>query len=50
MMYADFEAILQPFQGPNPDPEEPYTSEVNQHIPSGWCIYSKSRTEKLTVH
>ena len=51
MMYADFEAILEPFQSPNPDhnqpcakgtaPMGPYTSKVNQHIPSGWCVYSK---------
>ena len=41
MMYADFEAILEPIQSPNPDPNESYTSEVNQHIPSGWCVYSK---------
>ena len=40
-MYVDFEAILKPIQGPSPDPEEPYTSKVNQHIPSGWCVYSK---------
>ena len=41
MMYADFEAILKPIQGPSPDPEEPYTKEVNQHMPSGFCVYSK---------
>ena len=41
MMYADFEAILAPIQGPNPDPSEAYTTKVNQHIPSGWCVYSK---------
>ena len=41
MMYADFEAILEPIQSPNPDPNQPYTSEVNRHIPSGWCVYSK---------
>ena len=41
MMYADFEAILNPIQGPSPDLSEPYTKEVNQHIPSGFCIYSK---------
>ena len=41
MMYADFEAILEPIQGPSPDPEEPYTTKANQHIPSGWCVYSK---------
>ena len=26
---------------PSPNPQEPYTSKVNQHIPSGWCVYSK---------
>ena len=40
-MYADFEAILEPIQSPNPGPNKPYTSEVNQHIPFGWCVYSK---------
>ena len=38
MMYADFEAILVPIQGPNADPSEAYTTKVNQHIPSGWCV------------
>ena len=41
MMYADFEAILEPVQGPSPDPINSYTKEVNRHIPSGWCVYSK---------
>ena len=41
IMYADFEAILEPIQGPSHDPEELYTSKVNQHLPSGWCVYSK---------
>ena len=49
MIYADFEVILEPIQGSrleepckrNPDPSEPYTSKVSQHIPSGWCVYSK---------
>ena len=42
MMYADFEAILEPIQGRVPgDSNEPYTTNVNQHIPSGWCVYSK---------
>ena len=29
IMYADFEAILNPIQGPNPNLSEPYTKEVN---------------------
>ena len=49
MMYADFKSILEPMQGPplagpsepNPDPSEAYTTNVNQHNPSGWCVYSK---------
>ena len=41
MMYADFELILMPIQGPNPDPNKPHTTKVNQHISSGWCVYSK---------
>ena len=41
IMYADFELILEPIQGPNPVPTGPYTSEVTTHSPSGWCVYSK---------
>ena len=41
MMYADFEAILRPVHGPSPNPNKAYTKKVNQHIPSGFCIYSK---------
>ena len=51
-MYADFESILEPM-GPveleSPNPNQPYTNEVNQHTPSGWCIYSKSLTEMLII-
>ena len=53
IMYADFELILEPMgpqgpgslsnpiESPNPNPNQPYTNEVNQHTPSGWCVYSK---------
>ena len=41
IMYADFESILEPIQGPSLLPTGPYTNEVNQHTPSGWCVYSK---------
>ena len=44
IMYADFESILEPM-GPvepgSPNPNQPYTKEVNQHTPSGWCVHSK---------
>ena len=43
IMYADFESMLEPMDpvepGP-PNPSQPYTNEVNQHTPSGWCVYS----------
>ena len=41
MMYADFEAILEPMQGSIPYPKGPYTKDINRHIPSGFCVYSK---------
>ena len=40
-MYVDFESILEPIQGPNPEPMGPYTSKVTKCSPSGWCVYSK---------
>ena len=44
IMYADFESILE-LMGPqgsgSPNPNQPYASEVNQHMPSDLCIYSK---------
>ena len=53
IMYADFESILEPIflqglgslsdpiKSPNPNPNQPYTNEVIQHTPSGWCVNSK---------
>ena len=53
IMYTDFDSILElmgpqgpgslsdPIESPNPNPNQPYTNEVNQHMPSGWCVYSK---------
>ena len=53
-MYADFESILEPMglQGsgyPNPNPNQLYTNEVNQHTPSGWCVYSKFAYGKVVT-
>ena len=39
--YADFELILEPIQGPSPDPNQPYSQNVNQHVSTDWCVYSK---------
>ena len=41
IMYADFESILEPIESRNPNPNQPYTNQVNQHAPPGWCVYSK---------
>ena len=44
IMYADVESILEPMDPlelGSPNPSQPYTNEVNQHTPSGWCVYSK---------
>ena len=44
IMYAEFESILEPMDPVEPgslNPSQPYTNEVNQHTPSGWCVYSK---------
>ena len=40
VMYGDFKANLKPIEGPSPNPEESYTKEINQHIPSGFCMNS----------
>ena len=42
IMYADFESILEPMDPVElGSPSQPYTNKVNQHTPSGWCVYSK---------
>ena len=41
IMYTDFELILEPMDHGSSDPNQPYTNDVNQHMPSGWCVYSK---------
>ena len=41
IMYADFESTLELMDHGSSDPNQPYTNEVNQHMPSGWCVYSK---------
>ena len=50
IMYADFESIIEPMdpvKPGSPNPSQPYTNEVNQHTPSGWCVYSKFAYEDV---
>ena len=40
IMYVDFESILEPMDPVElGSPSKPCTNEVNQHTPSGWCVY-----------
>ena len=41
IMYADFESMLEPIQGPGNDPGISSTRGVNNHVPSGWCVRSE---------
>ena len=41
IMYADFESIQQPIQGPENNPRISSTRGINNHIPSGWCVRSE---------
>ena len=41
VMYADFESLLEPIQGVSKNPSGPWTTEINNPIPSGWCVYSE---------
>ena len=35
IIYADFESILEPIQGPGLNPTGPWTTGTSNHIPSG---------------
>ena len=41
IMYADFESILKPIQGPENNPRISSTRGINNHVPSGWCVRSE---------
>ena len=41
IMYAYFEFILEPIQGPGNNPRISATKGINIHVPSGWCIRSE---------
>ena len=48
IIYADFESILEPIQGPGNNPRKSSAHGVNIHTPSGWCAYSKFTYGKVT--
>ena len=41
IMYADFESILEPIQGPGNNPMISSTRVIGNHVPSGWCVHSE---------
>ena len=41
IMYADFESILEPIQGPENNPRISSMRGINNHVPSGWCVRSE---------
>ena len=47
-MYADFESILEPIQGPGNNPSMSSMRGVNVHTPSGWGIISKFAYGEVT--
>ena len=52
VMYAGFESILEPIDGPSNDPAQSSTRGVNVHKPSGWCLHSKfayGKVKKPTI-
>ena len=48
-MYADFESILEPIQGPGNDRRISSMRGINNHIPSGWCVRSEFVYGKLKI-
>ena len=41
IMYADFESILEPIQGPENNLKISSMRGINSHVPSGWCVRSE---------
>ena len=47
IMYADFESILEPIQGPGNNLRISSTRCINNHVPSRWCVRSKFAYRKV---
>ena len=47
IMYADFESIFEPIQGPGNNPRILTTGGINVHTPSGWCARSEFADGKV---
>ena len=49
IMYADFESILEPIQGPGNNPMISSTRGINNHVPSGWCVSSEFAYREVKI-
>ena len=52
IMYADFESILEPMdpvEPGSPNPNQPYTNEVNQHTPSLVGVFTASLLMEMLI-
>ena len=47
IMYADFESILEPIQGPENNMRISSMRGINNHVPSGWCVRSEFASGKV---
>ena len=47
IMYADFESIPEPIQGPGNDLRISSTRAIGNQVPSGWCIHSEFAYGKI---
>ena len=53
VVYADFEAFVEPLQSSENDPKKPFTNKYQKHKPCGFCYHIKSFDESIpskTVH
>ena len=48
VIYADFESILKKLHTTQPDPNESYTMDINKHVPSSFCVYTKCEVDKYS--
>ena len=47
VVHADFECFVNPLKTKNKDPEKPYTTKYQNHIPSGFCYVASCVDESV---
>jgi len=46
-LYADFESVIKPIHGCNPNTDKSYVTLNAKHIPCGFCIHMKFEVPEL---